>query len=196
MDAGRQYSCGCGSRQASYGVYTVAMNYDLPHRNCYRVAPQLIAGEYPGAAEPTKAAARIARHLEAGISYFLDLTEAGELAPYAALLAQAAAACGQPAIHTRLPIRDVSVPETPAAMQAILDTLDNAMAAGHSVYLHCWGGVGRTGTVVGCWLVRHGQTGEQALATLTRHWCTVEKAYRHPRSPETVAQQAYVRNWR
>ena len=23
------------------------------------------------------------------------------------------------------------------------------------VYVHCWGGVGRTGTVVGCWLVRH-----------------------------------------
>jgi protein-tyrosine phosphatase len=172
------------------------MNYDLPHHNCYRVAPQLIAGEYPGAAEPTAAATRIARHLKAGISYFLDLTEAGELAPYADLLAQAAAARGQTVVHTRLPIRDVSVPATPAAMRTILDTLDSALAAGHTVYVHCWGGVGRTGTVIGCWLVRHGQTGEHALATLAERWRTVEKAYRHPHSPETAAQQAYVLNWR
>ena len=32
------------------------------------------------------------------------------------------------------------------------------------VYVHCWGGIGRTGTVVGCWLVRHGMTGDEALA--------------------------------
>ena len=33
------------------------------------------------------------------------------------------------------------------------------------MYLHCWGGVGRTGTVVGCWLVRHGRTGDEALGS-------------------------------
>ena len=28
---------------------------------------------------------------------------------------------------------------------------------GRKVYVHCWGGVGRTGTVVGCYLVRQGE---------------------------------------
>ena len=34
--------------------------------------------------------------------------------------------------------------------------------------MHCWGGVGRTGTTVGCWLVRHGRSGTEALAELRR----------------------------
>ena len=36
-------------------------------------------------------------------------------------------------------------------MVAILDSLDTAIADEHTIYLHCWGGIGRTGTVVGCW---------------------------------------------
>ena len=45
----------------------------------------------------------------------------------------------------------------------ILDDLDQALADGHRVYLHCFGGIGRTGTVVGCYLVRHGMTGNEVL---------------------------------
>ena len=40
-------------------------------------------------------------------------------------------------------------------MLAVLDAIDIALCEGHGVYIHCWGGVGRTGTVVGCWLKRH-----------------------------------------
>jgi len=172
------------------------MTTTLPHGNCYRVAPQFIAGEYPGAKDDGDAQARIARHLAAGITCFLDLTEAGELDPYTEVLVHAAAVRGHAAIHHRMPIRDVSIPTTPALMVAILDTLDAAIADGHTVYVHCWGGIGRTGTVVGCWLVRHGMQGEEALATIARHWLGVEKHARKPRSPETDEQCAYVRGWR
>ena len=48
-------------------------------------------------------------------------------------------------------------------MASILDAIDAALDGGKTVYVHCWGGVGRTGTVVGCWLVRHGKTGDEAL---------------------------------
>ena len=64
-----------------------------------------------------------------------------------------------------------------------------------SVYVHCWGGIGRTGTVVGCWLVRHGMTGDEALAQIVEWWRGMEKARIHPRSPQTREQHAYVRNW-
>ena len=70
----------------------------------------MIAGEYPGAKGRGAAQARIARHLDAGITCFLDLTEAGELAPYADVLAQAAAARGREGLHHRMPMRDESVP--------------------------------------------------------------------------------------
>ncbi|HMP42979.1 MAG TPA: protein-tyrosine phosphatase family protein, partial [Roseiflexaceae bacterium] len=131
----------------------------LPHGNCYRVNPQFIAGEYPASPDQATTAEKLGRHLDAGITAFLDLTEAGELRSYAADLAALATHHGIAALHRRHPIRDLNVPATPAHMVAILDELDTAIGAGHTVYVHCWGGIGRTGTVVGCWLVRHGLTG-------------------------------------
>jgi protein-tyrosine phosphatase len=44
---------------------------------------------------------------------------------------------------------------TEAEMIHILDTIDQALAEDRPVYVYCWGGHGRTGTVVGCYLRRH-----------------------------------------
>jgi predicted protein tyrosine phosphatase len=160
----------------------------LPHPNSYLVRPGFIAGEYPGAADPAHAADRIAAHLDAGVTSFIDLTAPGELEPYNGLL--------PPGVrHTRLTIADMSVPHESAQMRTILDTIDAELAAGRTVYLHCWGGIGRTGTVVGCWFVRHGLDGDAALAAVMERYATVEKAARRPRSPETSAQEQYVRSW-
>ena len=49
--------------------------------------------------------------------------------------------------------------------------------------------------MVGCWLVRHDMTGDEALAQIAQWWQGMEKARRHPRSPQTAQQWAYVRNW-
>ena len=97
----------------------------------------------------------------------------------------------------RFPIRDVSVPERPEDMAAILDHIDRRLANGRKVYVHCWGGVGRTGTVVGGYLVRRGASGEDALARLEDLWSTVSlvKQLYHPRSPETGEQEEMVRLW-
>ena len=51
-------------------------------------------------------------------------------------------------------------------MRAILDLIESAIDAGAPVYVHCWGGIGRTGTVVCCWLVERGLSGEQALVEI------------------------------
>ena len=56
----------------------------------------------------------------------------------------------------------------PAAMRELLDHIDVAQQRGQRVYRHCWGGIGRTGTVVGCYLVRHGFTGAAAIAHLAQ----------------------------
>ena len=61
--------------------------------------------------------------------------------------------------------------------------------------MHCGGGVGSTGTVVGCWLARYGMTGGDALAQMAHWWQGMEKAYRRSRSPQTEQQRAYVRDW-
>jgi protein-tyrosine phosphatase len=90
----------------------------------------------------------------------------------------------------------MGLPASPEHLGRILDTLDGALAAGRNVYLHCWGGIGRTGTVVGCYLVRRGLTGGAALARLAEWWRTVPKSGLYPRSPQTNDQVAYVRAWR
>ena len=168
---------------------------DRPLPNSYWVIPgRFAAGEYPGAKDFHEAAPRLRALLRAGIDHFIDLTEPRELEPYDGTLADEARALGASATHERLSIRDVSVPRSPAEMVAILDAIDRALGEGRSVYAHCWGGVGRTGTVVGCWLVRHGRTGEDALTQVAEWWQGMEKADRR-RSPETREQRTYVREW-
>jgi hypothetical protein len=166
-----------------------------PIPDSYWVWPgRLLAGEYPGARTEDRARRKLARLQQAGVTYFLDLTEAGEygLRPYAPLLQEMAGPSGRPLVHRRMPIPDGATPSVPE-MARILDTIDAALEEGHTVYVHCWGGIGRTGTVVGCTLVRHGLSGEQALTEIARLRKGTPDGHR--RSPENNAQERMVRDW-
>ncbi len=167
-----------------------------PHDNCYWVrAGQLLAGEYPGTYPAKLASQRIQAHVAVGINCFIDLTHPNDaLEPYAHYLQAAALRMATNVSYHALPVFDMGVPN-PEQMVVILDTIDHALAQGQLIYLHCWGGIGRTGTVVGCHLVRHGLTGDAALAQLAAWWQTVEKSVRSPHSPETRAQVAMIRQW-
>jgi len=166
---------------------------NLPLSECYWVAPDFLAGEYPGHFEQFQAARRVTALLNAGITLFIDLTEEGELLPYHHLLEEERQA-GRDVLHQRFPVTDLSTPSV-AHMNAILDAIDLGLQEGRKIYLHCRGGIGRTGTVVGCYLVRRGMSGPQALQQLATWWRQVPKSSRSPRSPETLAQIAFVLNW-
>jgi len=139
----------------------------------YWVRPgQLLAGEYPGTRDDAQTRHRVQGLLEAGVSFFLDLTEVGEahLKPYYPFVQFEAMRHNREVQYLRMPLRDMDV-TTPIRMTRILDTIDGALAAGHVLYVHCWGGTGRTGTVIGSYLVRHGldsATAQQQVAHL-RH---------------------------
>ena len=165
--------------------------------NTYWVVPgRFAAGEYPGATSRRQAAGRLRTLLRAGIDHFINLTERHEpLEPYAEVAAQEAGQLGMEVVHTRHPIGDMRVPRRHQQTAGILDAIDEALAGGRNVYVHCWGGIGRTGTVVGCWLVRHGMTGDEALDQIAEWWQGMDKRYIHPRSPQTRDQRNYVRNW-
>ena len=153
-----------------------------------------LAGEYPGRFEEEQARKRIDALLEAGLNTFIDLTKPNETVPYLAILQEQAHAYDVDIQHYRFAIGDFGLP-TPAQMKSILDQIDTSLNAGRKVYLHCWGGIGRTGTTVGCYLVRRGQSGEGALRQLAAWWREVPKSSIHPRSPETQEQADFVRNW-
>ncbi|UCC89198.1 MAG: dual specificity protein phosphatase family protein [Anaerolineales bacterium] len=171
------------------------MQANQPIPDSYWVQPsQLLAGEYPRDWENQTSRHKLRRLLEAGVSVFLDLTEAGEygLKPYTHLMQAEAAAMERSAEHHRMPIRDGETP-TAEGMKHILDMIDTAITAGQTVYVHCFGGIGRTGTVVGCYLVRHGLDGEEALRQIARLRQGTPDGW--VSSPETAAQRKMVQDW-
>jgi len=159
-----------------------------PLPNTYWPDPgRLLAGEYPGSLDPEQATDKLRTLQQAGVTAFIDLTSpADKLIPYAEQLSTAS--------HHPFPIRDGSIPTHRDHTLAILDAIDHHIDQGGMAYVHCWGGIGRTGVIVGCWLVRQGLDGEQALARLRAIWrqC-VKSATRN--TPETAEQARYILGW-
>jgi hypothetical protein len=155
---------------------------------------RLLADEYPGAPVKVAARAKLRQLLAVILGFFLDLTEVGEhdLRPQERPAQKEAFALGRSVVHRRLPIRDRCAPSRDGKA-AILATLHEALEAGHTAYVHFWGGVGRTGTVVGCYLVRRGRTAREAIADIARWRAGTPDGHRP--WPETPAQRAFVRAW-
>jgi protein-tyrosine phosphatase len=155
----------------------------------------ILAGEYPGHWETVEARRRLRRFLDVGVTAFLDLTRPEDgLEPYRDLLVGEAESLEIEVVHSPMPIPDLGVPRL-EEMTAILDRLDEWAATGRASYVHCWGGIGRTGTVIGCHLVRAGLDGAAALATVQGLYETTGKHVREPRSPQTVEQRQFVMKW-
>ena len=167
-----------------------------PHDNCYWLLPgRLLAGEYPGVADPIEQAGRMLALIDVGVRCVIDLTQANEgLPPYFAALRIGAESRQTVVDFKSFPVADFSTPE-PATMRRILDALYDAMRDGRTVYLHCRGGVGRTGTVVGCLLVESGYSASQALQLIARKWQVMAKRDRIAESPETAEQREYIARW-
>lgn len=155
---------------------------------------RLLAGEYPAHYDTERTRQRIDALLQAGFDTFIDLTKPEETVAYVRLLLDEAKVYDVKVKHHRFAIGDFGLP-TPKLMLQILDTIDAELAAGKKVYLHCWGGIGRTGTTVGCYLVRRGRSGEEALRQLAEWWKRVPKSIIHTASPETREQAEFVLHW-
>ncbi len=157
-----------------------------PRAHCAVVRPptviepgRLIAGRHPCAWGPESAPGEVQELVSSGVTLFLDLTQDGELERYAHLVPP-------PARHLRMAIRDFSVP-THDWLVETLDAIDGELRGGGLVYVHCWAGCGRTGVVVGAWLVRHGAAPNDALARIAEA--------RGLGCPQTLEQRMVVLGW-
>lgn len=160
----------------------------------YWVLPgRLLAGAHPGFTSASQAPEAVQALTGAGVEVFLDLTQTGEAIDYEPFLRGPAVGSQPPRDYRRLGFRDMSVP-TPQQMVVALDLVDSALAVGRAAYVHCLGGLGRTGMVVGCHLVRHGLDGEDALDRIVELRQQAADAFSV--SPVTDAQRRFVAGWR
>lgn len=167
-------------------------------RSYWAVPGKILAGFHPGDRDPQVAMNKLHALLECGVTDVLSLMEPTEtdhagrrFEDYRPTLMELARQRGLAIGLLSAPIRDVSVPYL-RHMASTLDAMDAVLARSGVIYLHCWGGRGRTGTVLGCWLARHGDRDPLGkLRQLTAH-----ARHHFPEVPETPEQQRFVMNWR
>lgn len=160
---------------------------DKPILNSYCVIPDKIyAGEYAGDLNnPQKKVSRLEMF---GITHIIDLTEEGELKPYRHLLDSYIE-------HRRFPIKDVSIPKGYDEVYNLLEYIENIIAEeDNKVYIHCWGGVGRTGTIVACLYEYFGEYYDQAISHLRQSFKDCPKS-QWRETPETKEQLEFVRGF-
>ena len=168
-------------------AFVMVISPHKPIRNSYVAFDRVYAGEYPGDCDEKNAVMKIGRFERFGITHFIDLTEEGELRPYAQLLA--------PEMHhLRFPIHDVSVPANTESVKELIEKIEGILNADgrNNVYIHCWGGVGRTGTIVGCLLCQHHHYDyEETMRALRRAYADCPKSALRT-TPETKEQCDFI----
>jgi hypothetical protein len=161
---------------------------DRPIPNAYWVIPKrFLAGEYPITGY-NDARARLALFREAGINYFVDLTEKREMPSYNHLLP----------VHTKYtshPIQDMGVPTESEQVVRLLSDLDAALQGNRNIYVHCRAGIGRTGLIIGCYLAQVHGDGRRALRELNELWTQSARSASWPKVPQTQAQADYIERW-
>ena len=169
-------------------------------RSYWVVAGQLLAGYYPGSWTEERTEKKLGALLDAGIRCVVNLVEEEEvnrdqqtMQPYQNILTRLSAKRGIDITYLRISITDMRVPSE-QTMQMILDAIDGAIGRTQPVYVHCWGGYGRTGTVIGCYLARHdiarGDAVMDYIAELRRNEKTGSVL-----SPQNEEQRTMVRQW-
>ena len=117
---------------------------------------RLLAGEYPASSSAAKTAEKVQLLVDAGVESIIDLTTPADgLESYQAPLDAAAANAGRTVRRFTHPIPDNHVIDHDG-YDSIVGLIREEMAAERIVYVHCWGGRGRTSTVVGCLLIDDG----------------------------------------
>ncbi len=173
----------------------------VPYSRSYWVIPEkLMAGCYPGSPNKDEAHQKLKGLLDHGIRHVINLMEEDEInhsgksfISYEEQMTSIAESMSCTVSFDRMPIKDLWIP-TRVEMCRILDRIDECIEKNKPVYVHCWGGRGRTGTVVGCYLARHGYAEDRKILELIQQMRKNTEDSHQP-SPERPKQDDMVLSW-
>ena len=173
----------------------------VPFNRSYWVVPgKLLAGCYPGSEDPIEEERNLKGLIQAGIRHVISLLEPTEynlpddpFAPYVDHMESIAEKMGIIVTFDQISIKDFSVP-TERQMVRILNQIDMCIKYDKPVYVHCWGGKGRTATIVGCYLARHGFAAGNDVIEMIKELRKNTRNFSDP-SPENKKQINMVINW-
>jgi len=174
----------------------------VPFNRSYWVVPgQLLAGCYPGSDDPAEEEKNLKGLIQAGIRHVISLMAPHEynrpddpFPPYVDHMESIAESLKISVTFDQISIKDFSVP-TDRLMVRILNQIDMCIKYDKPVYVHCWGGKGRTGNVVGCYLARHRLAAGNDVIKKIKELRKNTEDFSDP-SPETKEQINMVINWR
>jgi hypothetical protein len=141
-----------------------------PFPQSYWVSEGLLCvGCYPGDLDPQLCDIKLQGLLDCGIRRIVHLMEPAETSrggipfvPYIPRLQELARVSSKTVECLSFPIRDASAPPK-SVMRQILNAIDDSVQQVTATYIHCWGGHGRTSTVIACYLIQLGYEPEDAL---------------------------------
>jgi len=174
----------------------------VPLERCYWVVENLLlAGAYPGHPNSQEHTKRISGLWEAGMRTFINLMKEEEtdhagqsFVRYDDVLRELASKNSDRIAHLRFPIPDTKI-TTHDRMRSILDAIDLSLDQKTPVYVHCFGGMGRTGTVICCWLLRHGLASKDNVLSLLTTLRQADLQRASWPAPENKTQCQFVLDW-
>lgn len=91
-------------------------------------------------------------------------------------------------------IKDFTCPSREIITE-ILDLIDLKINKGHKIYIHCLGGIGRTGTIIGSYKLRHKICNDKNILEYMQN-LRLKNGCKKIKSPETNEQISMVVNWK
>ena len=162
-----------------------------PIEYSYQVSRNVFAGEHPlFDIYKSSIKGNIPALLKFGITVFLDLTQSYEVPEYASFL---------PSDVQRIsfPIRNCDVPSSVESVMDLFRRLEQLMheQPQAKLYIHCHGGVGRTGTIVACYYIYFEHLSfEESLDKMRRQYAQSPRS-KIMNAPETKRQIEFVRRF-